>query len=189
MCCLRLAPFCISGHMIFQRHSLYAFSLVALCFGMGFVGCAVRSHGGYSETDRALLSHEENQNHVVLGEPWDEGDFQVLPINSQVTSVSVHDPLLGTAQSAIRFYRKHVASQSTDRCPFYISCSHFAEQAVLQHGIVKGVGLFIDRHFFRENKMAVTNYTLRESRIGNRRKLKLDDSLYLMDSIRGSVGK
>ena len=85
------------------------------------------------------------------------------------------------ARPAIHFYRRRISSQSTDRCPFHISCSHFAEKAVERFGLVRGVALFIDRHFFREHVGARQLYPLRETWRNNRIKLKLDDSFYLSD--------
>ena len=85
------------------------------------------------------------------------------------------------ARPSIQFYRRHIASQSTDRCPFHVSCSRFAEKAVERFGFVRGVALFIDRHFFREHMYAPQLYRLRETWRDNRIKLKLDDSFYLSE--------
>lgn len=87
--------------------------------------------------------------------------------------------LKSLAPPAIRFYRRHVATQSTERCPFHISCSHFAEKAVERFGLVRGVALFIDRHYFREHAGALRLYPLREAWRRGRIRPKLDDSFFL----------
>ena len=111
--------------------------------------------------------------------PWEPED---LPVGDP-TSLRPRPPALlkSFARPAIHFYRRRIASQSTDRCPFHISCSHFAEKAVERFGFVQGVALFIDRHYFREHAGALNLYPLRETWINNRIKLKLDDSFYLSD--------
>lgn len=114
--------------------------------------------------------------------PWEPEDLLV----GDPTSLRPPRPpppalLKSLARPAIHFYRRHIASQSTDRCPFHISCSHFAEKAVERFGFVRGVALFIDRHYFREHAGAIHLYSLRETYRNNRIKLKLDDSFYLSD--------
>ncbi len=46
-------------------------------------------------------------------------------------------------------------------------------------GLLRGVALFIDRHYFREHPGAVHLYPLRETWRNNRIRLKLDDSFFL----------
>ena len=109
--------------------------------------------------------------------PWEPED---LPVGDSTCFRPPPPALLNSlARPAIHFYRRHIGSQSTDRCPFHISCSHFAEKAVERFGFVRGVALFIDRHYFREHAGALQLYPLRESWRNNRIKLKLDDSFYL----------
>lgn len=111
--------------------------------------------------------------------PWEPED---LPVDDPtLVRPSPPDLLKSLARPAIHFYRRHIASQSTDRCPFHISCSHFAEKAVERFGFVRGVALFIDRHYFREHAGVIHLYLLRETWRNNRIKLKLDDSFYLSD--------
>ena len=111
--------------------------------------------------------------------PWEPED---LPVGDPTRFRSPPPTLLKSlARPAIQFYRRRIASQSIDRCPFHISCSHFAEKAVERFGFVRGVALFIDRHFFREHAGALKAYPLRETWRNNRIKLKLDDSFYLSD--------
>ncbi len=112
------------------------------------------------------------------------GSPEELPVGDPIRLDKRSQPpvlLKSVAQSAIQFYRRRIASQSTDRCPFRISCSHFAEKAVERFGFFRGVALFIDRHFFREHVGALHLYPLRETWRNNRIKLKLDDSFYLSD--------
>ena len=110
--------------------------------------------------------------------PWEPEE---LPADDGARFRSPPPPALleSLARPAIRFYRRRMAVQSIDRCPFHISCSHFAEKAVERFGFVRGVALFVDRHFYREHAGAPRLYPLRETWSGGRIKLKLDDSFYL----------
>jgi putative component of membrane protein insertase Oxa1/YidC/SpoIIIJ protein YidD len=85
-------------------------------------------------------------------------------------------PLKSFELNLIRFYQKKISVKSISRCPYYISCSHFAYQAIEKYGPYLGVCLFIDRTFYRENPGAYFYYPLKENQEGN---LKLDDSFYL----------
>lgn len=127
---------------------------------------------------RICLSSEHSS---TLDEPWEPEDLPVAESASWTGPPQQPSLLKPLAQSAIHFYRRRIAGQSTDRCPFHISCSHFAEKAVERFGFVRGVALFIDRHYFREHAGAPHLYPLRETWINNRIKLKLDDSFYLSD--------
>ena len=111
--------------------------------------------------------------------PWEPEE---LPASAPASPAPPPPAVLQSlAPPAIQFYRRHIASQSTDRCPFHVSCSRFAEKAVERFGFVRGVALFIDRHFFREHMYAPQLYRLRETWRDNRIKLKLDDSFYLSE--------
>ena len=48
-------------------------------------------------------------------------------------------------------------------------------------GLLRGVALFIDRHYFREHPAALHLYPLRETWRDNRFRLKLDDSFFLSE--------
>lgn len=85
------------------------------------------------------------------------------------------------ANYAIRFYREKIAKHSVARCPFLISCSHYAESAVHNHGVVKGIALFIDRHFLRENPGAILHYEWVEVDGKYGSLIKLNDSSFLND--------
>ena len=45
----------------------------------------------------------------------------------------------------IRWYRYLISPLLGDNCRFYPSCSHYAEQAIQEHGVVKGSGLAAQR--------------------------------------------
>ncbi len=76
----------------------------------------------------------------------------------------------------IRWYQKSIATRSIQRCPFFPSCSHFAAQAIAQHGFLIGVCLFIDRNLYRENPQIYSLYNFIEAEHGV---LKLDDRYFL----------
>ena len=112
--------------------------------------------------------------------PWEPEDLPAAnPARPQPPPPTL---LKSLAPPAIRFYRRHIATQSTERCPFHISCSHFAEKAVERFGLVRGAALFIDRHYFREHVGALHLYPLRETWRNHRIKLKLDDSFFLSEN-------
>jgi len=108
--------------------------------------------------------------------PWEFEDINPCfsPVKTDNHSYQVGQLL---SSKAIWFYRNHIASQSISRCPFYISCSRYAEIAIAKNGFVKGTSLFIDRHFFREHLGAFQYYELRTREDTNM--LKLDDTYYL----------
>lgn len=45
----------------------------------------------------------------------------------------------------IRVYRVTLSGWLGGRCRFYPTCSHYAEEAILVHGAVKGIGLAVWR--------------------------------------------
>lgn len=134
---------------------------------------------------RTCLSSEHSS---TLDVPWEPEDLLVAEAASWTGPPQKPALLKPLAQSAIQFYRRRIAIESTDRCPFHISCSRFAEKAVQRFGVVRGIALFIDRHFFREHVGAQQYYSLRETLVNNRIALKLDDSFYLADK-RGEIAK
>jgi putative component of membrane protein insertase Oxa1/YidC/SpoIIIJ protein YidD len=101
---------------------------------------------------------------VNCEEPWEYEDIENN--NSQEIKTTL----------LIDFYQQHISSKSISRCPFYISCSKYAGIAIRKYGWFKGIILFIDRNFYRENFSAWFNYPLKERSNGV---LKLDDSYYL----------
>lgn len=134
---------------------------------------------------RTCLSSEHSS---TLDAPWEPEDLPVAESASWTEPSQKPTLLKPLAQSAIQFYQRRIAIESTDRCPFHISCSRFAEKAVQRFGFVHGIALFIDRHFFREHMGARQYYALHETLVNNRIKLKLDDSFYLADK-RGEIAE
>jgi hypothetical protein len=80
------------------------------------------------------------------------------------------------ADKAIVWYQHDVSPSSIDRCPFLISCSHYAQRAIAAYGFLKGLCLFIDRNLYRENMEMFRLYALIQKQNGT---LKLDDSFFL----------
>ncbi|MDE2797925.1 MAG: membrane protein insertion efficiency factor YidD [Gemmatimonadota bacterium] len=120
--------------------------------------------------------------------PWEPEELLVgtpIHLNKRLQSPTL---LKSFAQSGIQFYRRRIEPQSTNRCPFHISCSHFAEKAIERFGFIRGIAIFMDRHFFREHAGALQAYPMRETWRNNRIKLKLDDSFFLSDK-RDKIGK
>lgn len=79
-------------------------------------------------------------------------------------------------QKSIGGYQESIGPRSISRCPFAISCSNYALQAVHLHGPVVGIMYFIDRNLYRENPGTPYMYPLIET---ESRVLKLDDSYFL----------
>jgi len=80
--------------------------------------------------------------------------------------------------SLIHYYQQHISPNSIQRCPFEISCSHFAEEAVQRYGVTGGLIRTIDRYYYRENRQAFAIY---ERVDGGEGRLLLDDAAYLLD--------
>jgi putative component of membrane protein insertase Oxa1/YidC/SpoIIIJ protein YidD len=108
-------------------------------------------------------------------EPWEAedlglGGYLEPPIlNPQTLAKTVSTEL-------IRWYRQSLSTNSIQRCPFYPSCSFFAEEAIDQHGFLIGLCLFIDRNLYRENPQMYQFYNLVAVGEGV---LKLDDRYFL----------
>lgn len=79
------------------------------------------------------------------------------------------------AEGLISIYQREISPHSISRCPFSISCSAFAKQAIDRYGLL-GLAKFIDRYYYRENREALVHYRLVEKSQGI---LKLDDSFFL----------
>ena len=115
-----------------------------------------------------------------IEEPWEAEDIATYSPQNLETLLPREKPINPIVGMALGFYRKHVSAESIDRCPFVISCSYFAERAIRTHGFLSGIGLFVDRHFFREHPGASLYYGLQETMRGSRVKLKLNDSYFLV---------
>jgi hypothetical protein len=105
--------------------------------------------------------------------PWEWEDLTDLKNNETLFYVSNGNVL---ANKLISFYRQKIAVNSISRCPFQISCSQYALLAVKRYGVIKGVALFVDRNFYRENIAIFYYYPLVED---NNCLLKLDDAYFL----------
>lgn len=126
----------------------------------------------------ALLLHSFCQSQVqldVIAEPWEPGEENIF----EISQINQHPPttnfIFELLDNSISFYQKNIAQRSIHRCPFKISCSAFAKTAISQYGIV-GLAMFLDRYYFRENKLAFIYYKRVEEKNGI---LKLDDSPFL----------
>ncbi len=80
------------------------------------------------------------------------------------------------AKALIRFYQTDISPNSISRCPFFVSCSNFAMQAIEKYGFFPGILLFVDRIYYRENSDAYLFYPKRRD---SRLFLKLDDTYFL----------
>jgi putative component of membrane protein insertase Oxa1/YidC/SpoIIIJ protein YidD len=109
--------------------------------------------------------------------PWEYEDLEAT-VDHVLSPSPSFSPLKSFELNLIRFYQKKISVKSISRCPFHISCSHFAYHAIEKYGPYLGVCLFIDRTFYRENPGAYFYYPLKENKEGN---LKLDDSFYLFN--------
>ena len=101
--------------------------------------------------------------------PWNFGDHREVEAGVDLATLPV-------LERAVDLYRDHSESRTTDRCIFHVSCSHFLEQAVSEHGMLLGVVMFIDRNMYRENLQAYGMYQMLYRTDGV---LKVDDGFYL----------
>lgn len=119
----------------------------------------------------AVFSQEEYREI----EPWEAED--VLSLERLAGGEALQtSPFIALAGTLIGFYQKEIGPRSVSRCPFHISCSEFARRAILKHGLVLGLALYIDRNLYRENSTTHWYYPYREAGAGL---LKLDDGFYL----------
>ncbi|MBC8549262.1 MAG: membrane protein insertion efficiency factor YidD [Candidatus Brocadiales bacterium] len=49
------------------------------------------------------------------------------------------------------FYQGRIGAKTIHRCPFNVSCSQYAKVSIKKYGWIKGLALFLDRYFYREN--------------------------------------
>jgi putative membrane protein insertion efficiency factor len=54
---------------------------------------------------------------------------------------SVHAALVAVLLAPLRAYRAFVSPALAQRCRYYPTCSSYAEQAVREHGLLRGVAL------------------------------------------------
>jgi len=121
-----------------------------------------------------LLSQEKFQNGIDAWEP-EEG---LLKLSSAKLPEPTFFSFFTTAShSLISYYQTNISTNSISRCPYKISCSHFAQQAIQQYNVF-GICVFIDRYFYRENGEMYAHYKLLQTENGA---LKLDDAFFLSE--------
>ena len=108
---------------------------------------------------------------------WEPDDLSPIYASFDSSGSYIKKPSILLANSLIGFYQKRISTQSLSRCPFYISCSHYAQLAIKKYGLLIGMAFFIDRNCYRENIACWYHYELRENANGV---LKLDDSFYIL---------
>lgn len=114
------------------------------------------------------------QKVVESVDSWEPED-----LNISSTTLNIEQPSFNVVKilsdNLISYYQSNISPLSIDRCPFEISCSNYAKEAISKHGII-GLIMFTDRYFYRENIAAYQNYKIIERKDGI---LKLDDKIYL----------
>ncbi|GAB4168646.1 MAG: hypothetical protein Kow00108_01840 [Calditrichia bacterium] len=110
--------------------------------------------------------------------PTEENEYQFLLESGNKNEPEFRKSLSGSiAHYLIRFYQRKISVKSVSRCPFHISCSYYALEAIRRKGIILGIAYFIDRNLYRENPSMIHHYPF----IIDRNNLfKLDDSFYLL---------
>mgnify|MGYP005874148303 CR=1 FL=1 len=117
--------------------------------------------------------------HPLLGQPasvitpWEWEDIPQEPRHTQNQPTSLLPNFL---LSSIEVYQTAIATQSISRCPFQVSCSVYATQAIQRYGVVIGLALFIDRNLYRENRGMGRYYS---RRVSADLQLHYDDRFYL----------
>jgi hypothetical protein len=81
---------------------------------------------------------------------------------------------------AIDVYRTSIGPRSVARCPFVVSCSTFAREAIRERGFL-GLLSFLDRFFFRESIDAFHRYDWAVAADGS---IRLDDGAPWLDAHR-----
>jgi putative component of membrane protein insertase Oxa1/YidC/SpoIIIJ protein YidD len=109
--------------------------------------------------------------------PWDPEDV-LLPRQEAPVPTGPSGLTSAAALWLIHKYQTGVSTHSIQRCPFHISCSNFALEAIKRHGFLVGLCMFVDRNLYRENPGAYAAYDLIETSAGA---LKLDDRFFLGD--------
>jgi putative component of membrane protein insertase Oxa1/YidC/SpoIIIJ protein YidD len=108
-------------------------------------------------------------------DPWEPDALAVNPAKAR--SVDAEIPVdADLAVRLIRFYQTDININSISRCPFAISCSNFAMQAIRKYGFGIGILIFIDRICFRENQAAYLYYPIKRN---ERNQSRLDDTYFL----------
>jgi hypothetical protein len=124
-----------------------------------------------------LNSFTYSQDEYIELSSWEIEDIKPVYSSFDSTEKFVVKSSILCAKMLIGFYQNNISTRSIDRCPFYISCSHYAYIAISKYGLFPGICFFIDRNFYRENITSFYYYELRENDDGI---LKLDDSFYIL---------
>jgi len=110
-------------------------------------------------------------------QPWEQGDPVPTWVDVEPDLTEPHGMLQGLALSLVRFYQRNISVKSASRCPYHISCSHYAALAIERKGLFLGLCYFVDRHYYRENRGMHLHYEYRETESGV---LRLDDSFFIL---------
>ena len=116
------------------------------------------------------------QDNYIETSAWEPEDLKPTYSTLDTSDEYIKSPGILFANKLIKLYQHKISTNSISRCPFYISCSNYAYLSINKYGLLKGICLFIDRHFYRENLYCFYYYGLREIEAGI---LKVDDSFYL----------
>jgi putative component of membrane protein insertase Oxa1/YidC/SpoIIIJ protein YidD len=131
----------------------------ARVFARVALGCAVCAAAPIAAAQEADVPFEPARAHAAA-RPEEDGPSGFSP------AADVLLPLIGV-------YREHIGPASIRRCPFAVSCSAFARDAIERHGLF-GLLLFFDRYLFRENPDAWRHYGVVRVEDGT---LRLDDAV------------
>jgi hypothetical protein len=113
--------------------------------------------------------------------PW---EWEDVSLASKGDTAAYLPNSVVASEKLISLYRHRIAVNSISRCPFKISCSQYTSIAIKRYGFLKGVCLFIDRNFYRENVGIMYYYPFVEDTNGL---LKLDDSHFLFLNAAGDM--
>lgn len=120
------------------------YSLMRVLFLLGLLSCfqvAFAQNAG----DVALLRKLDNA---------DKSETEVSYLLKNEKRVLIkYNPLAHLFAGSLFFYQSVISRQISAECPYEISCSNFARQAIASYGLIKGVALASDR-MMRCNKMA-----------------------------------
>ncbi len=88
-------------------------------------------------------------------EPWEAEDL--ASTRGEAVEKPPVPPVEGAFVALIGRYQQSHSANSSHRCLFRVSCSHFAAEALVSYGLF-GLVPFVDRFFFRENGAAYGRY-------------------------------
>jgi hypothetical protein len=121
-----------------------------------------------------LFSQEKKQSVINAWEPEEElSHFNTY----EPSDISFSVLFTHTANTLITYYQTTLSTNSIRRCPYKISCSNFAKEAIKRYYIF-GVHAIVDRYFFRENSEMFAHYKPVQIENGV---IKLDDAFFLSE--------